>query len=72
VEGTRGNRGALGAELRSRLLKAAEVAERLAMPRSEIYKLVDRGELQAIRIGRRLRFDPISVSEFIETRRGKL
>jgi excisionase family DNA binding protein len=53
------------------LLLAEEVARHIKVPRPEVYKLVERGDLPAIRIGRRLRFDPIAVLEFVDSHRSE-
>ena len=46
-------------------LTAAEVAERLAISRRTVYRLVEQGWLRARRIGRMLRFPPEDVSRFL-------
>jgi excisionase family DNA binding protein len=52
------------------LLTAAEVAELLKVPLKSVYRLVDEGDLPAVRVGpRRLRFDPEVIEELI--RRGR-
>ena len=49
-----------------RLLKLPEVAARLALSRTAIYRLVVRGELHPIRIGGALRFPSSTVDALIE------
>lgn len=39
------------------LLRAEEVAGRLAMSKAAVYRLAERGELPHVRIGRVVRFD---------------
>jgi excisionase family DNA binding protein len=42
----------------TRLLKADEVAARWGLHRATVYRLVQRGELPALRIGGSIRIDP--------------
>jgi excisionase family DNA binding protein len=55
--------------LGARLADAGTVADFLAMPRTEVYKLVAAGELPAVRVGRRIRFRPEDVLQFVEDHR---
>jgi excisionase family DNA binding protein len=41
-----------------RLLNVGEVANRLGVSRLTVWRLIDRGELPALRVGRQLRLDP--------------
>lgn len=49
-----------------RLLRVAEVAERLAVSEALVYKLMRTGRLPAVHIGGSLRFDPEQIRHFIE------
>jgi excisionase family DNA binding protein len=51
------------------LLTVAEVAERLRLGRSTIYRLVADGEIDAVQIGRAVRFEPAAVDFFISRKR---
>lgn len=51
------------------LADANTVASFLAMPRNEVYKLVAAGELPAVRVGRRIRFRPDDILQFVEDHR---
>lgn len=51
------------------LADAETVAKFLFMPRNEIYKLVATGELPAVRVGRRIRFRPEDVLQFVDDHR---
>ena len=53
-----------------RLLRLPEVADRLALSRTAIYRLMARGELQPIRIGGALRFPASSIDRLIEKWKG--
>jgi excisionase family DNA binding protein len=53
-----------------RLLKLPEVATRLALSRTAIYRLMARGELQPIRIGGALRFPASTIDRLIEKWKG--
>ncbi|WP_017753529.1 helix-turn-helix transcriptional regulator [Calidifontibacillus oryziterrae] len=50
------------------LLKPEEVASLLKISKYTVYEMVKRGELQAIRIGRKMRFDPETIQKFTEGR----
>lgn len=50
------------------LLKPEEVASKLKISKYTVYEMVKRGELQAIRIGRKMRFDPKTINEFMDSR----
>lgn len=52
-----------------KLLRAHEAFEILAVPRPTGYRLVEQGDLPAVRIGRSIRIDPDDLSRFIEARR---
>ena len=49
-----------------RLITAEQLADKLSMPISSIYRLAREGKLPAIRLGRLLRFEPTLVSEVLE------
>jgi excisionase family DNA binding protein len=51
------------------LLKAEDVAERLAISRDRVYRLVERGDLPAVRIGLQLRFEPEAIDTWIAEHR---
>ncbi len=51
------------------LLSPDQVAERLAVSRSMVYKLARTGELPAVYVGRLPRFAEADILEFIATRR---
>lgn len=53
------------------LLRVSQVAERLALSRSEAYRLVGAGELPAITIGRAVRVRPEDLTQFIDQRRSQ-
>lgn len=49
-----------------KLLKLPEVSARLSLSRTAIYRMMDRGELQPVRIGGALRFPASSIDRLIE------
>jgi len=49
-----------------RLLDVKEVAARLSVPASAVYKLADAGKLASVKVGGRLRFRASEVERFIE------
>ena len=53
-----------------RLLKLPEVAARLAVSRTAIYRLMARGDLQPVHIGGALRFPASTIDRLIETLKG--
>lgn len=53
-----------------RLLHVAEVAEYLRVSQSLVYKMIERKEIPAIRIGRLLRVDRTALEEALKIRRG--
>ena len=54
-----------------RLLKLPEVADRLALSRTAIYRLMARGELQPVHIGGALRFPASAIDQLIEKWKGE-
>ncbi len=54
----------------ARLLKLPEVAARLSASRSTIYRLMARGELPVVRIGRSLRFPATEIDRLINGTKG--
>jgi excisionase family DNA binding protein len=52
-----------------RLLTPDELAEMLAIPRSQIYRLAREGDLPAVRLGRYVRFDEEEVREWLTVQR---
>ena len=51
------------------LLTIREVAERLAISRRHVFRLISRGELAAIRIGKVTRVRILDLEQFIERHR---
>jgi excisionase family DNA binding protein len=54
------------------LLTAEEVAERLKVPRTWVYRAARQGELPSVRCGRYRRFDADDVDHWIEEQKGSL
>ncbi|HEY2666902.1 MAG TPA: helix-turn-helix domain-containing protein [Actinomycetota bacterium] len=53
-----------------RLLSVGELAEMLQVPVNTVYQWRHRGEgPRPIRLGRHLRFDPVDVARWLETRK---
>ena len=48
-----------------RLLRVTQVAERLALSRSTVYNLMERGELAYVKIGRARRIPPDEINRLI-------
>lgn len=55
-----------------RLLKMPEVAAKLGLSRTAIYRLIDRGELRPVHIGGALRFPSSTLNEWIENLKGEV
>ena len=53
------------------LLKAVEVARRLALARSTIYQMMSSGELEVVRKGRAIRVPVESVAKWIQNHTGQ-
>ena len=49
-----------------RLLRLPEVSARLSLSRTAIYRMMDRGELEPVRIGGALRFPASAIDHLIE------
>jgi excisionase family DNA binding protein len=49
----------------TRLLRIEDVADRLAVSRAMVFKLVAQGDLPSVRIGRAVRIRPGAVEEYI-------
>lgn len=49
-----------------RLLTSKVVADRLGLTEAELYRAVREGVVPAVRIGRRLRFDPVRLNAWLE------
>ena len=49
-----------------RLLKLPEVSARLSLSRTAIYRLIEKGDLQPVRIGGALRFPESTIDRLIE------
>jgi excisionase family DNA binding protein len=56
-------------ERTERLLTVADAAEFLAISRRQVYVLLERGELPAVRVGTRLRLIPADVRAYLEGHR---
>ena len=56
----------LDEELPQRLLRVTEVARCLAISRSAVYQLMERGQLRYVKLGRCRRVRPEDVSRLIE------
>jgi excisionase family DNA binding protein len=54
-----------------RLLTVADTADFLAISRRQVYVLLERGELPAVRVGTRLRLIPADVRAYLELHREK-
>lgn len=52
-----------------RLLKIPEVAACLSISRSGVYRLMERGELRSVRIGRGVRFPPAEIERLMNGRK---
>lgn len=52
-----------------RLLEVAHVAHRLSVSDDFVRRLIRDGKLQAIRMGRRWRIDPVALEAFIDRQR---
>lgn len=55
----------------AKLLTIKEVAERLAVSEPTIYRLINRGELPTVKIGRALRFDEADIEAYIRKAKGE-
>lgn len=53
------------------LLKLEEVCDRLKVSMSTVRRLIDRGELVAVRVGRNLRVRPADLEAYIEKSRNQ-
>ncbi len=51
-----------------RFITAHDVADRLGVSAMSIYRMIDRGELRAYRIGRSVRIDPRDVATLVRSR----
>jgi excisionase family DNA binding protein len=58
----------LGSLLSSRLLTIKDVAELLQVSTRTVQRLIDRGELAAVRIGRSVRIRPEAVQSLTESK----
>lgn len=65
--GDAGETGEQSGEGDVRLLDAAEVAERLHVSRSLVYKMIERRQLPAIKIGRCVRVDPRALEAALQS-----
>jgi excisionase family DNA binding protein len=55
-----------GARMADRLLTAAEVADQLRVSTMTIYRLIRRGELAAVRVGRNYRVRAADLDRFLD------
>jgi len=53
----------------NRLLTVTEVAELLRISRFSVYNLVKRGDLSAVKILNKFRFDKISIEQYLKKQR---
>lgn len=51
------------------LMTVNEVADRLGVAKRAVYGLVDLRQIPFTRVGRRLRFEPVDVEDYISSRR---
>jgi excisionase family DNA binding protein len=51
------------------LLDVDDLTRLLKLPRKSVYRLVEEDDLPTLRVGRRLRFDPVEVREWLAARR---
>ena len=49
-----------------RLMNVCEVARYLGVSTKTVYRLVSRGEIEAVRVGRLWRFRPADLEEFVK------
>jgi excisionase family DNA binding protein len=54
-----------------RLLTVNEIADRLAISRDTVYRLVRSGDLHTVRVGERLRFRPPEIDAYLERNRSR-
>ena len=68
VPPSRGNRRAASPMTSNdnRLLTVEQVAKRLQLSERQVRRLIKRGELRALHIGRRVRIDPRDLKDFLE------
>ena len=59
--------GTEGSEACVKLLSVAEVAERLQVSQSLVYKMIERRQIPSIRIGRCVRVDPRALEETLRS-----
>lgn len=59
--------GTEGSEVCVKLLSVAEVAERLQVSQSLVYKMIERRQIPSIRIGRCVRVDPRALEETLRS-----
>lgn len=59
-----------GGAMSARLLTAEDVAERLRVPRTWVYRAAREGELPSVRCGRYRRFDATDVDRWIVNQKG--
>lgn len=51
------------------LLRPREISQRLGLSRAMVYRLIESGELKAIRIGKSIRVDAAEFARFVDERR---
>lgn len=55
--------------MEKKLLRMSEVIEATGLSRSEIYRAIERHELQVVKFGRAVRVTPADIDAFVETKR---
>ncbi len=55
----------------TRLLRAQEAAEQLAISQRKLWEITNTGELKSIKIGRAVRYHPDDLADFIAKHRGR-
>jgi excisionase family DNA binding protein len=61
---------AIGVRLPAMLLTPRDAAKALAICEKTLWSLTQRGELQAVKIGRSVRYDPRDLAAFIDAKKG--
>jgi excisionase family DNA binding protein len=58
-------------ERTARLMTVADAADFLAISRRQVYVLLERGELPAVRVGTRIRLIPAELTAYLEQHRAE-
>lgn len=48
------------------LIRISEVSTMLGIARSTVYKMVQQGELEHVKVGKSIRFDPDSIAAYVK------